>query len=81
MLFRSPGKEVYIKRPKKVKVVAQNRWGEEMVLEDEKLFSRVLQHEIDHLDGELFVDYLAEAKRQRIRRRLIKDRRLQAVGA
>ncbi len=36
---------------------------------------------VDHLDGKLFVDYLSEAKRQRIRKRLLKDRRLQAVGA
>jgi peptide deformylase len=37
-----------------------------------------VQHEIDHLDGRLFVDYLSEAKRQRIRKRLEKDRRSRA---
>jgi peptide deformylase len=34
-----------------------------------------LQHEMDHLDGRLFVDYLSELKRQRIRKRLDKERR------
>ena len=43
------------------------------------LLAVCVQHEIDHLDGRLFVDYLSEAKRQRIRKRLLKDRRLQAV--
>ena len=43
--------------------------------------ARVVQHECDHLDGKLFVDYLSEAKRQRIRKRLEKERRHQAVAA
>jgi len=38
-----------------------------------------VQHEIDHLDGKLFVDYLSEAKRTRIRKRLEKERRQQAA--
>ncbi|MFQ5610270.1 MAG: peptide deformylase, partial [Woeseiaceae bacterium] len=38
-----------------------------------------IQHEIDHLEGRLFVDYLSEAKRTRIRKRLEKDRRLQTA--
>jgi peptide deformylase len=36
---------------------------------------------MDHLEGRLFVDYLSEAKRQRIRKRLIKDRRAQTAEA
>jgi peptide deformylase len=38
-----------------------------------------VQHEIDHLNGRLFVDYLSEAKRQRIRKRLVKDRRTEST--
>jgi peptide deformylase len=34
-----------------------------------------VQHEVDHLDGKLFVDYLSEAKRSRIRKRLLRDKR------
>jgi peptide deformylase len=45
------------------------------------LLAVCVQHEIDHLDGKLFVDYLSEAKRQRIRKRLEKDRRQQREDA
>jgi peptide deformylase len=44
-------------------------------MEAEGLLAVCVQHEVDHLDGKLFVDYLSEAKRQQIRKRLIKDRR------
>lgn len=47
----------------------------------EGLLAICIQHEIDHLDGKLFVDYLSEAKRQRIRRKLMKDRRQQPAQA
>ncbi|MDE2345270.1 MAG: peptide deformylase, partial [Gammaproteobacteria bacterium] len=39
-----------------------------------------IQHEIDHLDGKLFVDYLSELKRQRIRRKLEKEQRDECAG-
>lgn len=57
-----PGKELYIKRPKKVKVSALDRWGKEYLIEDEKLLSRVLQHEIDHLNGVLMIDHIKTVK-------------------
>ncbi|MEI6144591.1 MAG: peptide deformylase, partial [Candidatus Berkelbacteria bacterium] len=57
-----PGKELYIKRPKKVKVTALDRWGKEYTLEDEKLLARVLQHEIDHLNGVLMIDHIKVVK-------------------
>ena len=47
----------------------------------EGLLAVCFQHEIDHLNGKLFVDYLSEAKRQRIRKKLIKDRRQQPAQA
>ena len=49
-------------------------------MEAEGLLAVCVQHEIDHLDGKLFVDYLSEAKRQRIRKKLQKDRRQQSAA-
>ena len=50
-------------------------------MEAEGLLAVCIQHEIDHLDGKLFVDYLSEAKRQRVRKKLEKERRHAAVSA
>ncbi|EJO5347937.1 peptide deformylase [Clostridium botulinum] len=51
-----PGKQGEVERPYKVKVKALNEKGEEIVLEGEGLLARAFCHEIDHLDGVLFVD-------------------------
>ncbi len=51
-----PGKVGLVNRAQKISVKALNREGEEFSLEAEDLFARVLQHEIDHLEGILFVD-------------------------
>jgi peptide deformylase len=40
-----------------------------------------IQHEMDHLDGKLFVDYLSDLKRQRIRKKLEKERKQRSTGA
>jgi peptide deformylase len=53
--------------------------GDETEMEADGLLAVCIQHEIDHLDGKLFVDYLSEAKRQRIRKKLEKERRQTAV--
>jgi len=50
------------------------RDGTEVKLEATGLLAVCIQHEVDHLDGKLFVDYLSEAKRQRIRKKLLKER-------
>jgi len=50
-------------------------------MEAEGLLAVCIQHEIDHLDGKLFVDYLSEAKRQRVRKKLEKERRHAAASA
>ncbi len=52
--------------------------GEEQEVEAEGLFGRCLQHEIDHLDGILFVDHLSTLKRNMIMRKLGKARRARA---
>ncbi len=53
-----PGKYEDVKRPMYVKVRAQNRHGENIVVEGEGLMARALCHEIEHLDGVLFIDKL-----------------------
>lgn len=70
-----PGFYETICRPQRVLVSAQDRNGEPFTDELEGLAAVCLQHEIDHLDGKLFVDYLSPLKRQRIRKKLEKDQR------
>lgn len=55
-----PGKYGYVKRPKKVTVRAQNRNGEMFEVTGEDLLARAFCHEIDHLDGILYVTYVTE---------------------
>ncbi len=54
-----PGLYAHVKRPERVVITAFNLRGEEMNLELDGLFSRIVQHETDHLDGKLFVDRLS----------------------
>ena len=70
-----PGFYETISRPKKIRVDAQNCSGENFSIEAEGILSVCIQHEIDHLDGKLFVDYLSSLKRNRIRDKLQKDQR------
>ena len=51
-----PGKFIPVKRHKKIKVKAQDKNGKEMIIKAEGLLARAFQHEIDHLDGVLFID-------------------------
>jgi peptide deformylase len=73
-----PGFFETISRPLRVEVSALGRDGEPFTCQLEGLAAICLQHEIDHLDGKLFVDYLSPLKRQRIRRKLEKDQRERA---
>ena len=70
-----PGYFEEVERAEHIKVRYLGRDGNEREEEFEGLLAVCVQHEIDHLEGKLFVDYLSEAKRQRIRKRLEKDRR------
>jgi len=74
-----PGFYEEITRPQHVRVSAFNTKGERFVIEPEGLLAVCIQHEMDHLNGKLFVDYLSSVKRQRIRRKLEKQHREQAV--
>ncbi len=73
-----PGYYEAVERAEHVKVRFLDRDGSECELDVHGLLAVCIQHEIDHLDGKLFVDYLSEAKRQRIRKKLEKERRHQA---
>ena len=53
-----PGYYAYVTRKEKVWVVAQNRSGKKVKVAGSGLLGRALQHELDHLDGKLFIDYL-----------------------
>lgn len=55
-----PGRQGTVERPEKVKVKALNERGEEIIIEGEGLLARAFCHEIDHLDGILFVDKTIE---------------------
>lgn len=70
-----PGYYEEVQRAEHIRVRFESRDGEQVEMEAEGLLAVCVQHEVDHLDGKLFVDYLSEAKRQQIRKRLIKDRR------
>jgi peptide deformylase len=73
-----PGFYELVTRAERIRVVALNREGEPFDLTTDGMLSVCIQHECDHLEGKLFVDYLSGLKRQRIRRKLEKQRR---VGA
>ncbi len=70
-----PGIYEKVQRADKVKVRALDRNGEPFELETDGLLAVCIQHEIDHLDGKLFVDYLSSLKRQRIKKKLEKQLR------
>jgi peptide deformylase len=64
-----------VTRADKIKVRAVNFDGENCEFDADGLLATCIQHEIDHLDGKLFVDYLSNLKRQRIRKKLEKHQK------
>jgi len=76
-----PGIYEKVERAENVVVRALGRDGKPFELAADGLLGVCIQHEIDHLDGKLFVDYLSELKRQLIRRRLQKERKQRAPAA
>ena len=75
-----PGYYEEVERAEHIRVRYLNRDGEEVESEMTGLLAVCVQHEIDHLDGKLFVDYISEAKRTRIRKRLMKDQRQRSAA-
>ncbi len=86
---RGPGEEgclsvpdIYdkVQRATEIRVRALGVDGNPFEMEADGLLAVCIQHEMDHLEGKLFVDYLSELKRQLIRRRLEKERKQRASG-
>ena len=73
-----PGFYETIERPRVIEVSALDRDGQLFTDRLEGLMGICLQHEIDHLEGKLFVDYLSPLKRQRIRSKLVKEQKLRS---
>jgi peptide deformylase len=73
-----PGFYDTITRPQRIRVNAVDEHGKAFSEELEGLLAICLQHEMDHLEGKLFVDYLSPLKRNRIRKKLEKTHREQA---
>ena len=75
-----PGIYAEVPRAERIRVRYLDRDGATQESEMDGLLAVCVQHEMDHLEGRLFVDYLSEAKRQRIRKKLQKERRHQAAS-
>lgn len=73
-----PGYYETVRRAEKITVRAQDEQGELIEWSAEGLEAVCIQHEIDHLDGKLFVDYLSTLKRDRIRKKLEKIKKQEA---
>ena len=76
-----PGFYETVRRAERIQVSALDLNGEPFELEAHGLLAVCIQHEIDHLDGKLFVDYLSLLKRDRIRKKLEKQARLETRAA
>jgi len=73
-----PGFYEKVRRAEHIKVRAHNEHGELAEFEADGIEAVCIQHEMDHLEGKLFVDYLSNLKRNRIRNKLIKSLKQQA---
>lgn len=71
-----PGIYETVHRAKHIKVRALNRDGDSFEMEADGILAVCIQHEMDHLQGKLFVDYLSQLKRQRIRKKLQKQQKV-----
>lgn len=70
-----PGFYESVERAEHIRVRALDQYGQSFEMEARDLLAVCIQHEIDHLDGKLFVDYLTPLKRNRIRKKLEKQHR------
>lgn len=73
-----PNNYAKVDRAEHIKVQALNENGESFELEADGLLAICIQHELDHLEGKLFVDYLSPLKRNRIKKKLEKEAKLAA---
>jgi peptide deformylase len=75
-----PGQYADVSRPARVRVRHEDEWGKRHEFEAEGLLAACVQHELDHLDGVLFVDHLTPLRRNMILRKLAKEQRAKAAG-
>lgn len=75
-----PGVTELVERAEKVRVQALDREGNAFELDADGLLAICIQHEIDHLEGKLFIDYLSELKRQRLKKKATKSRKRDEPG-
>ena len=68
-----PGFYEEVERPSKIDVIALNEEGQKINIKAEGLLAVAIQHEMDHLEGRIFLDYLSNLKRQIIRKKLMKS--------
>ena len=69
-----PGFFETISRPSDIQLSYQDLNGKKQEIKPEGLLTKVVQHEIDHLNGRLFVDHISELKRRRIRNKIVKQK-------
>ena len=69
-----------VERAENIRVQALDRDGKEFELEADELLGVCIQHEMDHLDGKLFVDYISALKRQRLKKKLSKAKKWDEPG-
>lgn len=76
-----PGFYEKVTRAEKIRVKALDREGNPIDFDADGLLAICIQHEMDHLEGKLFVDYLSPLKRQLARKRVKKEQRIRTSGA
>ena len=76
-----PGVFANVLRAEKIRVEALDREGQAMTLDADGLLAICIQHEIDHLEGKLFIDYLSPLKRQRIEKKLLKVQKAERIDS
>jgi len=76
-----PGVFDDVKRAARIRVRSQDPGGARLERDYDGLLAVCIQHEMDHLDGKLFVDYLSDLKRERIRKKLDKERKERSARA
>ncbi len=69
-----------VERPARIKCEYLDRDGKKQILEADGMLATCLQHEMDHLNGVLFIDHLSRLKRSMAIKKLIKAKKLKAVG-
>ena len=76
-----PGVYARVERADALTIRALDRHGKEFTMDADGLLAVCIQHELDHLQGKLFVDYLSALKRQRIKKKLEKEQKVKSTSS